>query len=150
MNFKFLKDIHTGSDSSCFISILRNWSDEMDSMQLKYAYEMDIDINDRFYTLDKFIKKVGKLIENEVEETYFSINSFWTKRKSSNDIRHLNAFVMDYDFYKIDQYKKLTPEQMYKQHIKKTLPFQPTYVVDSGRGLYVIGRRTGRRIKFRR
>lgn len=138
MNIEFLKNIHAGADSSCFVSILRNWDDEMNPMERKYAYEIDIGMNDRFYTLDSFLQKANQLIKKEVEETYFSINAFWTKRKSTNDIRHLNAFVLDYDFYKISEYKNLSPEDMYREYIKETLPFQPTYVVDSGRGLYVL------------
>lgn len=51
---------------------------------------------------------------------------------------HLNAFALDFDYYKIDKYKGLSAQEMYEKYIKSKLSLGPTAVVDSGRGLYVI------------
>ena len=137
-NLQFLRDVHNGADDSCYTAILRNWNDEMDPLYVKYMNDGEYKMYDKLYSIDRFLNKAKRLIQEEAEETYFSLNSFWRKNKATNDVRHLNGFILDYDFYKKRSYKKLSPIEMYEQHIKETLPMIPTYVVDSGRGLYVI------------
>lgn len=147
LNMKLLQKIHDGAndkfrkddDVVSHIAILKSWLKEEDPDMLAYVYDVDDErIYDRLYTYENFLKISKEIIQQELEESYFSINSFWTNKKNSNDIRHLNAFVLDFDFYKLEKYKTLTPKQMYEQYILSELPKIPTAVVDSGRGLYVI------------
>lgn len=139
LNMQFLQDVHAGgADNSCYAAILRSWSDDSDPLYIKYALDESYTLSDRLYPVDAFLDAAEELIDQEVEESYFSINSFWQKKKRSEDVRHLNAFALDYDFYKISKYRELTPQQMYIRHIRASLPFPPSYVVDSGRGLYVL------------
>lgn len=146
-NIDFLKQIHAGAND-CFreddevvshIAILRSWIDSEDPDKLAYIYDPDDNrFYDRLYSYERFLEECDRLINLETEESYFSINSFWRKNKETEDIRHLNAFALDFDYYKIKKFKDLKPIEMYEQHIKDILPFTPTTVIDSGRGLYVI------------
>lgn len=146
-NLRLLEKIHAGADdhfklddtATSHIAILRSWIDAEEPEKLAYVYDPDDNrIYDRLFTYNTFLTTCKELIEYEHEESYFSINSFWKKKKSTNDIRHLNAFALDFDYYKIEQYAHLEPSKMYEQHIKPKLIFKPTAVVDSGRGLYII------------
>lgn len=92
---------------------------------------------DRLFTADDYFDACERVIKNKETDVFFSLNSFYRNKRLSNDVRHINAFVLDFDFYKIDKYKDKSPEEFY-QVIKKKLPLEPTAVVDSGRGLYVI------------
>lgn len=161
LDFKFLQMIHqdpyrTFRDDDhayCHIAILRDWSDfkqkgftptrlqenKNDPDYQKYCLDPeDHELKDKLLDPDDFFKVAEYLADNEDSDCYFSINSFWNKKKSTEDVRHLNAFVLDYDFYKMKAYKDLTPYEMYQKHIQKSLPKQPAAVIDSGRGLYVV------------
>lgn len=150
LNLQLLEKIHEGANDifdmndrhTSHIAILRSWRDHEDPIKLKYEYDVDDNrFYDRLYNYQDFMDKCREFVDQEIEDTYFSINSFWCKRKRSEDIRHLNAFALDFDYYKIEQYSELTPADMYELIIKpelEKLELQPTAVVDSGRGLYVI------------
>lgn len=100
--------------------------------------ESDHAMYDRLFAGKSFINHCKHMIDKETEDTYFSLNSFYKAEKKSSTVRHINAFVLDFDFYKINRYSKYSPEDFYKNKIKHLLPIEPTAVVDSGRGLYVI------------
>lgn len=141
-----IKKIHHGGetipgdkyDHICYTAILRDWRD---SLSLKSLIDVEINQSstfyDQMYSYEKLLDKVQSLSDEGCEDTYFSINSFWKPDKSTTEIRHLNAFALDFDFYKKKHYKKLSPNEFYEA-LKPELPFPPTAVVDSGRGLYVI------------
>lgn len=116
----------------CFASILTNWDSRLQNL-----FDDDPIMYDKHWKIDQFVDKACQLAEVGAEDVYFSLNSFWKPHRAETDVRHLNAFVIDYDYYKLRKYKNYTAEQMYEV-IKDTLPYQPTYVIDSGRGLYVI------------
>ena len=143
---ELIKKIHLGGDTIkgekydkiCYTAILRDWRDTLPLKKL-----IDVEINDtstfydQMYSYEELIEKVRVMSDEGTEDTYFSINSFWKQDKATTEIRHLNAFALDFDFYKKKKYKKMTPSEFYEE-IKSSLPFLPTAVVDSGRGLYVI------------
>lgn len=85
-----------------------------------------------------FLKECKTLIDNKVEDAYFSLNSFYIPEKAGSNIRHLNAFVLDFDFYKDDRFIDWSPSKFFEKKVKSKLPFSPTSVIDSGRGLYII------------
>lgn len=85
-----------------------------------------------------FLEKCKTLIEDEVEDTFFSLNSFYRPNKAGANVRHINAIALDFDYYKDERYKDWEPQRFYIRRIQKQLPFPPTAVMDSGRGLYVI------------
>lgn len=85
-----------------------------------------------------FLNQCKHLIEDEVEDTFFSLNSFYKPEKASSNVRHLNAFALDFDYYKDERYEGWEPQRFYNRVIRKKLPLVPTAVIDSGRGIYVI------------
>lgn len=105
----------------CHAAILAKWNGES--------------LSDRLFGQNEFFNEL-KECEGK-SDCFFSINSFYCGKRSTANIRHLNAFVIDYDYYKIDTFKDKSPEAMYSL-IKATLPIEPTAVIDSGRGLYCI------------
>lgn len=131
----------------CHASILKDWSkndsflaahfSELGALRVKYDDNIK-GFHDLTFSEDRFMQYIEKAEIDEEEDVYFSINSFWTIKRTENDIRHLNAFVLDYDFYKKDEYKDLSPEEMYRNNIQSSLPIKPTFVINSGRGLYCI------------
>lgn len=130
---EFLKKIHEGIDEKSHIAITKHWDQEnkwLEELDESYFY-------DRLFNEDEFFEKVREIIDEELEDSYFSINSFRKKRKDTDDVWHLNAIALDFDYYKINEYKDLTAVQMYEV-LKSKLPLNPTSVVDSGRGLYII------------
>lgn len=135
----------------CHAAILKDWhrndawlpEDCPDPLRAayddSYAYYCDHEgFHDFCCREDKFLAYINKAEQDAEEDVYFSINSFWTTKRTEANIRHLNAFVIDYDFYKLDEYKHLDPEEMYRTHIKNSLPLKPSFVIDSGRGLYCL------------
>lgn len=152
-NIEFIKYIHyemtkTYKDEDkyvCHGSILKNWSGDdkkfsqrvkVDDTKVKYGLE------EHFFAVQfkekEFYALCNKVIDLNEEDAYFSINSFYNIKRKSENIRHFNAFIIDYDYYKINEYKDLSPEEMYEKFIKPTLLINPTFVIDSGRGLYLI------------
>ncbi|WP_276930866.1 hypothetical protein [Faecalibaculum rodentium] len=133
----------------CHGAILKDWmrndaflpDQDVDVLRLKYddAYMGDYEngFHDLCFKQDLFFRYIEQAGQGE-EDVYFSINSFWNTKRTEANIRHLNAFVIDYDYYKISEYADLAPAEMYQQHIKPSLVIDPTFVIDSGRGLYCI------------
>ncbi len=125
----FLEKIHAGADHKCHISLLSYWH---------YLGQENINLSDRYFTNEELFTAAQNVVISKMEDVYFSLNSFRRHRREAQHVWHLNAIAIDYDYYKFKKYKHLTPEEMYEGHIKKDLLHQPTYVVDSGRGLYLI------------
>ncbi|MEG0345648.1 MAG: hypothetical protein RR546_04150 [Erysipelotrichaceae bacterium] len=136
---EFIAKIHDDSDNTCYGSILRSWDDYLTKDYInKMKYIKEGRVYDRLYPISEFLAHAIELSNNHVYDSYFSLNSFWRDRKSTQDVRHLNSFVLDFDYYAIEKYKNLDPLSFYNKYISKLLPLDPTALVDSGRGLYVI------------
>lgn len=157
LQLQIVNKIHEGIDDTCFGAILKHWTrrdfDPEELAQLKndnrqvWANIMQEDdicscsgsgMYDLLFPGDRFLEQLTWISNREAEDAYFSLNSFWNSKKTTDDVRHLNAIVMDLDFYKIKKYEQMTPEAFYEKHISKKLPLKSTAVVNSGRGLYVI------------
>jgi len=126
----YLEKIHAGYDKVCYSSLLMN----------QYSVEQEEMIfTDNVSKTQRYIDTATEIVEHgQAYDVYHSLNSFWKARRIESAVWHLTAIALDYDYYKIEEYKELTPEEMYTQNIKPTLPFTPTFVVNSGRGLYVL------------
>ena len=146
-NIDFLKKIHAGGEAfideqgnehPCYITILKNWENDISFDEYQRYSANDIStFYDRLFTHEEVFDEFQKVMDEGSEDAYFSINSFWKESKTTENVRHLNAFVLDFDFYKKKQFQGMKPEEFYL-HIKDTLPFLPTAAINSGRGLYVI------------
>lgn len=147
-----IKKIHQGADATCFASILYSWKAHPDQKLQsqkqkrdqvfieKYASDMlDKSLSDKVMPIPEFLEKCEQMIncDKECTDCYFSVNSFYKRKRRSRAVRHLNCFVLDFDFYKIKEYSDLSPAQFFKK-IKRYLPGEPTIVMDTGRGLDVI------------
>lgn len=133
INFDFIRRVHHEADAKCNIAIFRDWAIDEDYLLF----------DDEKTAYDKFINgsqlsKVKKYMDSADEDTYFSLNSFRHQNKKESDLWHLNAFALDFDYYKIAEYKDLSALEMYQNHLKDSLDLEPTAVIDSGRGLYII------------
>ena len=104
--------------------------------RIRYLADRVTNFYDRLFLINDFKKSCYSLLGEK--DVYFSLNSFYRKKKKSEEVRHINAFCLDFDFYKIDKYADLQPIDFYNKYIKRKLPVEPTALVDSGRGLYVI------------
>lgn len=144
-----LKKLYAGGETiqgekfpiCCYGAILRDWQDQLTYKQYMKRIsdkEKGTTFYDQLFRYEDFFDKAGSLIADGVEDTYFSINTYWKPHKTTGDIRHLNGFALDFDFYKKRRFMKLSPQEFYDKVIKEQLPMKPTAVIDSGRGLYVI------------
>lgn len=71
------------------------------------------------------------------KDCYTSMNTFYIKRRQKSDIRHLNALFTDIDYYNVG----VTIEEVLQAldfYVQKELIPSPTFVIDSGRGVYFI------------
>lgn len=68
---------------------------------------------------------------------YLSVNTYYKPQRNVRSVRHLNAFYVDIDYYKhgvsFDDVM-----QALQHHIEYERIVKPTYIVDSGRGMYLI------------
>ena len=80
------------------------------------------------------------LDEKKKENLYMSMNSFFIPKRGVSRVRELNSFYIDLDYYNTDldkDYILKELEEKYFGQAETGIP-QPHYVVDSGRGLYLI------------
>lgn len=75
-----------------------------------------------------------------LKDLYMGLSSSYKCSRKLADIRHLNAFWVDLDYYNISKYKNKTAEEMIEILRKKSLfkDLEPSFFEDSGRGMYII------------
>lgn len=135
----FINTLHSEADKYSVGVILKYWSPK-----IKYLEELpnERQMSDHYFkimtTKNRFEDAIQAESDNWTEDAYFSINAFRKNTRLTEDLWNINAFVIDYDYYKIKKYASLSAEEMYKSNIEPTLKLRPTFVVDSGRGLYVV------------
>lgn len=134
----FFKDIFYENGLG-YISMLKNWNIALSKEKFN---ELEENINgtaffDMPFKFNKFLNHAKECIQNAEEDVYFSINNFMRKRETES-VWRLNCFAIDFDFYKIEKYKNLTPEEFYQDVLKYNLLIKPNYVINSGKGLYMI------------
>ena len=133
LNLSVIEKLHFDAGEYSNIAITRDWID----CDWRAGYFSN-SFFDKLYNYDEFIEMATKFMDEGSEDTYFSINSFRRRKKQTCRLWHLNGFVLDFDYYKLPEYKELSSKEMYEAHIKDKLPFAPTAAIDSGRGLYVL------------
>lgn len=134
----FFKDIFYANGLG-YISMLKNWDislakEKFNELEESLSGTAFFDIPFKFF---KFLNQVKKSVTEAEEDVYFSINQFMRKRETNSAWR-LNCFAIDFDFYKLERYQNLTSEEFYHDVLKDKLPMKPNYVINSGKGLYVI------------
>lgn len=88
--------------------------------------------------------KVATASFMDVPNCYVSMNTFWRKSnmpfwigRDEPHVKRLNAVYVDIDCYNLGLSKDYVLMRLQDDHIDKTIP-PPTFVVDSGQGLYLI------------
>ena len=130
----------------------------LESKELKLSYRDLIDLtykeNDKgFITLFKKNKKgimqrhyrkdtIGTAIEGYVSggwdlDLYTTLNTFVAPQRTIETLRYLNALYIDIDCYKMNMSKESVLFFLEEDLYGVDIPV-PTFVVDSGRGLYLI------------
>lgn len=72
--------------------------------------------------------------ENNV---YMSMNTFYKNERTVQCLKRLNALYVDIDCYKFGLDKQSVMTRLEEDYYEKVIPY-PTFVIDSGRGLYLI------------
>lgn len=85
-------------------------------------------------------KNIGKLLGINDINLYVSPNSFYKPFRKIENVRKLNALYIDLDYYKLDKFKNLTPEQIIWQleedYFNIDVP-KANFIVITGRGLAI-------------
>lgn len=95
--------------------------------------EVPYDFKQRCYTVNELLDHV------ELDkDCYTSMNTFFIARRRKSDVRHLNALFVDIDYYNVPGVTKETVLETLQFNIDKELIPKPTFIIDSGRGIYFI------------
>ena len=73
----------------------------------------------------------------EGDNIYISMNSFCVNERTVERLKRLNTLYVDIDCYKLGLNKMMVLEELELDYFEKVIP-TPTFVIDSGRGLYLI------------
>lgn len=131
INEQFLNKIFSNTTDKDHISVFKSWVVDFDEEPL-------LKTTDQLFNKEQFLKQALFNSYDKTSDCYFSINTFRKQRRITDDIWHLNAFVLDFDFYKIKSFSQFDPTSFYQDILKANLDIMPTAVIDSGRGLYII------------
>lgn len=72
-----------------------------------------------------------------IENVYTSMNTFCKCDRKTEQLKRLNALYIDLDCYKLNMSKERVLMELYEDYFGSVIPV-PTFVIDSGRGLYLI------------
>lgn len=86
----------------------------------------------------KMYRYNGLMAKNfDGENVYISMNTFYLKERTVERLKRLNALYVDIDCYKLGLQKESVLYELEQNYFESEIP-SPTFVVDSGRGLYLI------------
>ena len=87
---------------------------------------------------DDVLKRILLLSRRHI--VYISQNSFRRPRRLSENAYASKAFILDIDYYNVDEYKNLTPSQMIKVMELDGMfdVIKPSYALGTGRGLSLV------------
>ena len=71
------------------------------------------------------------------ENIYITLNTFYKPCRRLENIKELNTLFIDLDYYKIGKTKDQVLMDLEKNYFNQSIPI-PNYVIDSGRGMYLI------------
>ena len=73
------------------------------------------------------------------ENIYITLNTFYKPCRRLENVKELNCLYIDLDYYKTGKVRSQILMDLEKNYFNKKIPI-PNYVLDSGRGLYLIWR----------
>ncbi|XZM67190.1 DNA-binding response regulator [Clostridium perfringens] len=71
------------------------------------------------------------------ENIYITLNTFYKPCRRLENIKELNTLFIDLDYYKTGKAKDQVLMDLEKNYFNQSIPI-PNYVIDSGRGMYLI------------
>nr|WP_243894850.1 DNA-binding response regulator [Clostridium perfringens] len=71
------------------------------------------------------------------ENIYITLNTFYKPCRRLENIKELNTLFIDLDYYKTGKTKNQVLMDLEKNYFNQSIPI-PNYVIDSGRGMYLI------------
>ncbi|WP_075841443.1 replication protein, partial [Clostridium perfringens] len=71
------------------------------------------------------------------ENIYITLNTFYKPCRRLENIKELNTLFIDLDYYKTDKTEDQVLIDLEKNYFNQSIPI-PNYVIDSGRGMYLI------------
>lgn len=73
------------------------------------------------------------------EDMYMSIHTYFLNNRKVKSLWKLNTLFLDLDYYKLDEYKDYTAEQLISKMRNEGLfdSLEPSFFIDSGNGLYI-------------
>lgn len=79
------------------------------------------------------------LKDNWNEDMYISIHTYFLNNRKIKSLWKLNTLFLDLDYYKLEEYKDYTAEQLIAKMRKEGLfdSLEPSFFIDSGNGLYI-------------
>ena len=80
-----------------------------------------------------------KDLEFTGENIYITLNTFYKPCRRLENVKELNCLYIDLDYYKTGKVRSQILMDLEKNYFNKKIPI-PNYVLDSGRGLYLIWR----------
>lgn len=70
-----------------------------------------------------FLDQCEEMMFVQAEDVYYSLNSLYKYKKAGSNVRHINAMVLDFDYYKDDRFMDWEAEKFYKKKVKDKHPF---------------------------
>lgn len=103
------------------------------SGEIKKEKDKPYDFVQRSYKVNELLSHVELS-----KDCYTSMNTFYITRRKKSDIRHLNALFADIDYYNVPGVTIDHVLQTLDFYVRKELIPRPTFIIDSGRGVYFI------------
>ncbi|WP_251862423.1 DNA-binding response regulator [Clostridium sp. Marseille-Q2269] len=92
------------------------------------------------YSKDELKDNIGKILNTDGINIYLSANSFYKPFRRIENIRKLNSLYIDLDYYSLENFKNLNPEQIIWQleqdYFKNKVP-PANFIVLTGRGIAI-------------
>ena len=86
----------------------------------------------------KMYRYNGLMTKNfDGENVYISMNTFYLKERTVECLKRLNTLYVDIDCYKLGLQKEAVLYELEQDYFEIKIP-NPTFVIDSGRGLYLV------------
>lgn len=90
------------------------------------------------YRKEKLAEGLGEYFEKGyITDLYMTLNTFINNQRTIDSLRYLNALYIDIDCYKQNLSKERVLYELEYKYYNRMIP-EPSLVVDSGRGLYLI------------
>lgn len=133
-NTVYLTDYWHIEDAKKEVASIKRKSDGYTAIGLKDSVEKWVQWHVKNGDL---VSSIPKLMH--FQDIYISINSMLSPIRQLKNLRHLHAFWVDLDYYKIKRFKNKTSEEMIEILRSKKLfdEVEPSFFIDSGNGMYI-------------